>query len=113
MLEDLPVISNQDIIRYNRNSYEFTISESSKKKLVALNDGFPFAVAVYKQIIYYGISKPSFSSSSCPHSITMDWVATGSKVLMRLGYAGTDDLIDDQRNNPKIIATLKSQNKLR
>ncbi len=76
-------------------------------------DGTPFGVVVDKQVIYYGILKPSYSSSSCANSITMDYVGTNNKIAMNLGYAGADINIDDQRNNSKLLATLRNQGKLK
>ena len=78
-----------------------------------MNEGTPFAIVVDKQVIYYGIIKTLNSSSSCTSSITMNHIVSGNKITMNLGYAGADVNIDDQRNNPKLIATIKNQGKLR
>jgi hypothetical protein len=112
-LQDTALVKNQDILEYFRDSHQFTLADSTIQKLKGLNDGTPFAIAIDKQVIYFGILKPSYSSSSCANSITMDYVLPGNKISMNLGYAGTDVNIDDRRNNPKIIATLKDQGKLR
>ena len=78
-------------------------------------DRTPFAITVDKQVIYYGLFKPSISSSSCDHSITMDvsW-SSASKIVLRLGYPGQlpGVTIDDQRNNPILLASLEKQGKL-
>lgn len=112
-LQDTAIVKNQDILEYFKANYQFVLTDNSLQKLKALNDGTPFAVAIDKQVIYYGILKPSFSSSTCANSITMDYVVPTNKITMRLGYAGTDINIDDQRNNSKLIATLKNQGKLK
>ncbi|MBC7744780.1 MAG: hypothetical protein H7096_06725 [Flavobacterium sp.] len=113
VLEDIPIISNQDILEYNRRMHEFTFSANSVQKLMTLRDGFPFAVTIDNRVIYYGINKPSYSSSTCDHSITMDYASDNNKVTMKLGYPGEGFAIDDQRNNPEILATLGKQRKLR
>lgn len=113
ILQDTAIVRNQDILEYSKTNYQFTLTNRSIQKLKALNDGTPFAVAIDRQVVYYGILKPSYSSSSCAHSITMDYVGTNNKITMNLGYAGADGKIDDKRNNSKIIATLKNQGKLR
>jgi hypothetical protein len=43
----------------------------------------------------------------------MDYVLSNGKITMNLGYVGTDSNIDDQRNNSKLLATLKDQRKLK
>lgn len=113
VLQDTAMIKNQDILEYFQAAYQFTLSDNSIKQLKALNDGTPFAVAVNKKVIYFGILKPSYSSSTCANSITMDYVGGYNKITMNLGYAGTDINIDDQRNNSLLITTLSNQGKLR
>lgn len=113
VLQDTAIVKNQDILEYFKANYQFALTDNPIQKLRALNDGTAFAVAVDKQVIYYGIYKPSYSSSTCANSITMGYVGTDNKITMSLGYAGTDINIDDQRNNSTLIATLKNQGKLR
>jgi hypothetical protein len=113
VLQDTAIVKNQEILEYFKANYQFAITANPIQKLRALNDGTPFAVAVDKQVIYYGIYKPSYSSSTCANSITMGYVGTNNKITMYLGYAGADINIDDQRNNSKLIATFKNQGKLR
>ena len=112
-LQDTALVKNQDILEFFTASTQFALTDNALQKIKALADRTPFAVAVDKQVIYFAILKPSYSSSSCSSSITVDYVGTGNKIKMNLGYAGTDINIDDQRNNPKLIATLKNQGKLR
>jgi hypothetical protein len=116
VLQDTPTIKNRDILMYDQGSYEYTLTDTAIQKIRNIYNGTPFAVTVDKQLIYYGIFKPAISSSSCDESITMDiaWSAN-NKIYMRLGYPGTTQgiSIDDQRNNAKLLATLKKQGKLR
>lgn len=113
ILQDTAIIKSQDILAYFKATTQFLLSDDSMRKVKTLADGTPLAVVVDKRIIYYAIVKPSYSSSSCNNSITLDHVGTENKIKMNLGYVGTDVNIDDPRNNPKLIATLKKQGKLR
>jgi hypothetical protein len=113
ILQDTSIIKNQDILGYSRNNYQFKLTKTAIEKVKIFSDFTRFAVTVDRQVIYYGIFKPSYSSSSCDHSITMDldWV---ENIFLRLGYPGLQQgvTIDDQRNNSLLIATLKNQGKL-
>lgn len=116
VLQDTATIKNQDILEYSQANYQFKLTDPAIQKVKTFRDFTSFAVTVDKQVIYYGFFKPGFSSSSCGHSITMDvdWTA-GNKISLRLGYPGQLQgvTIDDQRNNPNLIATLDKQGKLR
>lgn len=116
VIQDIPTIRNQDILEYSQTSYEFKLSDVAFQKVKTFLDWTPFAVTVGKQVIYYGFFKPGISSSSCNHSITMDiaW-SSEKKIVLRLGYPTppTGITIDDQRNNAKLLATLRTQGKLR
>ncbi len=115
-LEDAAVIKNNDILFYFKSSHEFKLSNEAFQKVKTFLGRTPFAVTVDKQVIYYGFFMPSIMSSSCDHSITMDIAWPGdNKVVLRLGYPGlpAGATIDDQRNNSRLLATLKAQDKLR
>lgn len=116
VLQDSPAAGNEDIVAYSQSDYQFELTNAAFRKIQALQDGTPFAVTVDGRVIYYGLAKPGFSSSACPKSIIMDafW-APGNKIFLKLGHPGAakDSGIDDQRNNPKLLATLRNQGKLR
>jgi hypothetical protein len=116
ILQDTSIISNQDILEYSKRNYQFKLTGIAIQKVKTFNDKTPFAVTVDKQVIYYGFFKPSISSSSCDQSITMDldWTS-GNKISLKLGYPGQLQgvTIDDNRNDPKLIATLRQQGKLK
>ena len=115
VLQDTAIIKNQDILEYSQSNYQFTLTDLAIQKVKTFRDFTAFAVTIDKQVIYYGFFKPSFSSSSCNHSITMDldW-SSGNKINLKLGYPGQLQgvTIDDERNNAKLVATLKNQGKL-
>ena len=116
VLQDTAVVKNEDILEYSQTSYQFRLTNIAMQKVRAFRDFTAFAVTVDKQVIYYGFFKPSISSSSCDQSITMDidWT-DGNKINLKLGYPGIlpGVNIDDLRNHPQLIATLKNQGKLR
>ena len=115
-IEDIPLVTNQDIIEYAKTNYEFKLTDGGIQKLQTLKTRNAFAVTVDKQVIYYGIYMPDYLSSSCDHSITMglSW-SPDNKIRMRLGYPGQlqSATIDDKRNDPILLAALANQNKLR
>ncbi len=116
VLQDTATIKNKDILEYSKRDYQFKLTDIAIQKVKAFRNKMPFAVTVNKQVIYYGFFKPSISSSSCDHSITLDIDRTsGNKILLRLGYPEQlqSVTIEDRRNNPKLIAALKKQGKLR
>lgn len=115
-LQNEPAISNDDIVAYYKNDFQFELSGTAFNRVKDFNDFTPFAVTVDKQVVYYGILKKSISSASCDHSITMNTdFLSGNKIAMILGYPGPIEgvTIDDQRNNPKLVTTLQAQGKLR
>ena len=116
LLQDTAAIKNGDILEYSQTNYQFKLTGASFQKVKTFRDFTPFAVTVDKQVIYYGFFKPGISSSSCDNSITMnlDWTS-GNKISLQLGYPGQlpGVTIDDERNNQKLIMTLKSQGKLK
>lgn len=115
VLQDTAIIKNQDILKYSKSNYQFTLTDIAIHKVKTFRDFTPFAVTVDKQVIYYGFYKPSISSSSCDHSITMnlDWTS-GNKINLRIGYPSLLQgvTIEDERNNSNLMATLRNQGKL-
>ena len=114
VLEITPIITNEDILSYSKTKHEIKLSGLVYEKLKKLSDQTPFAVTIDKKVLYYGVLKPGYSSSSCNHSITMDYVLPGNKVGFHLGYPGdmAAGTIDDIRNHPLWLNTLNNQRKL-
>ena len=116
VLQDTAIVKNQEILEYSQSNYQFKLTDLAIQKVQTFQDFTTFAVTVDKQVIYYDFFKPSISSSSCDHSITMDldWTS-GNKINLKLGYPGQLQgvTIDDERNNAKLVATLRNQGKLK
>ena len=116
VLQDTAIIKNQDILEYSQSNYQFKLTDFAIQKVRTLQDHTAFAVTVDKQVIYYGFFKPSISSSSCDNSIIMDLDRTSdNKINLKLGYPGQLQgvTIDDERNNEKLVMTLRNQGKLK
>jgi hypothetical protein len=115
VLPDTATIENQDILTYSPSRYQLKLTATAIAKIKGMRDATAFAVTVDKQVIYFGFYKPVYSSSTCEHSITMDldWVSN-NKIVFKPGYPGPPSLfvIEDNRNNPKLIETLRSQRKI-
>jgi hypothetical protein len=115
IVQDTAAIGNNDIQRYSISDHTFTLNFLTMQRVKAFRDFTPFAVTVDKQVVYYGIFKSSYSSASCDNSIIMsDNFSADNKIKMQLGYPGLlqGTTVEDQRNNPKLIATLRSQGKI-
>lgn len=113
VLESTAFIKNDDLLSYDMASYNYTISATAIQKIAALQPRAAFAFTVNKEVIFYGINMPMTLSSSCHNSITMS--ALSSEIWLRLGYPGiiAGTVIDDQRNNARLIDALRGQGKLR
>ncbi|MGB4772645.1 MAG: hypothetical protein WBP58_14355 [Chitinophagaceae bacterium] len=113
-LASRPVLRSKDIVSYSSSTYIFTLSEEAFASMEALTDKTLFAVTVDGEVIYFGIVKPFFSSSSCDKSITMNNTRADNTIEMRLGYPGqiAGVVIEDKRNDPRLIATFQSLGKL-
>ncbi|HUR12277.1 MAG TPA: hypothetical protein VM012_12955 [Flavitalea sp.] len=108
-----PLVANDDIIEYNENDHEYRVTATAYEKIRSLKGRIPFAITVDKEVVYYGFYNEPILNSSCEHSIAMEaW--NGDNVLtMELGYPGGFSTVDDQRNHPKLIETLRRQHKLK
>lgn len=114
VLQDQPLVTNSDILVYSQADYEYTLSDVSYQRIKSLTPRTAFAFRVDKKVIFYCIYMPSFMSSTCGSSITMDLKPPEKEIYLRLGYPWSmDSSIDDQRNNEVLLATFRNQRKLR
>ncbi len=118
-LSDSIIISYDEIISYNSKTYTFTVTGPCADRLTDFENnhihGMPFAVTIDKEIIYTGYFWCGFSSAM------VDWITidplnySGTNILkVRLGYPGIviGDYIPDDRNDKRILKTLRRDNKL-
>jgi hypothetical protein len=113
-LNQQPLLDDRDIISYDANNYEYTLTSAAAAKLSALPARVAMAFTIDEEPVFYLVNMPSILSSSCWESITMDAFYSGNKMHLRLGYPGitVGTYIDDQRNNKRILAILRAQGKL-
>ena len=107
ILETLPLVTNDDILWYSKNNYEFGLTANAIQKINAAAGRSAFAVTVDKEVIFLAVYMPGFMSSTCDHSITMDVNTLSNVATMHLGYPvyrRSANLINDQRNNPFFIS---------
>jgi hypothetical protein len=114
VLEDTPIIGNDDISSYSEKEYTYAISANSFAKVKQLMDFVPIAMTVGGKIVFLGVYKPYTSSSTCYHSITAHYLLE-NQIKFQLGYPTLqkDITIDDQRNNSAIINALKISGRLK
>ena len=113
-LSSRPILRSDDIVSYSTSTHIFTVKAEAFETLEALDDKTLFAVTVDREVIYYGVVKPFYSSSSCDQSITMNNTRLGNTIEMNLGYPGqvAGVVIEDKRNDARLLATLRSLGKL-
>lgn len=115
VVQDSAFIKNEDILSYSSSNYQFIFTKSAYDKIKTLNPRTVLVVAVDKQLIYYSVYFPIYFNSICDKSIVWDFNLDASNgITMKLGYPGMiqGSSITDNRNDPTILATLKSQGKL-
>ncbi|PCJ82500.1 MAG: hypothetical protein COA49_00070 [Bacteroidetes bacterium] len=117
--ESSPLITYADFLSYDSTEYTFELSEKAKeiiKNLEHAVHGLAFAIKANDTLIYTGYFWPSYSSASC------DWIVidplmtnVGDKISVRLGYPGLvqGQIIQDKRNDERIIEIFKHDNKLK
>jgi hypothetical protein len=116
VLQDTAFVNDAAILAYSPNDHLFSLTPAAMRRVNALANFAAFAVTVDKKVVYYGFFIFSYSSSSCAQSIVMslDFENAGN-VSLQLGYPGLAQGIpvDDQRNNAKLVATLRRQGKIK
>ena len=111
-LADTPLIGNNSIKAYHQKKYEFLISNEAGERINGLMDNEPLALTVDKELIYYFVNKPIYSSSICPYHISMDH-ASLNKLRMYIVNISPATSIPDQRNDSRLINALAAQRKIK
>jgi hypothetical protein len=108
------LVSNDEIVAYHHRKYEFTILPSAVARFTEDVHFRGFAVTVDRNLVYTGFFRPSYSSSSCDHSVVIDPFIQDNKMRISLGYPSADFYTgDDPRNTSALIEALRAQGKLR
>ncbi|HTE24657.1 hypothetical protein [Flavitalea sp.] len=111
-LADTPFITNDAIRSYNKKEFEFLISDEASKKTNSLIDNEALAITVDKEVIYYCVHKPIYSSSTCGDEISMD-NSSRNKIRMYILNINPANPVPDQRNDSRLINALAAQRKLK
>lgn len=115
VIQETAFVKNEDILSYSPTTFQFTFSKTAFDKLKTLSPRTVIAIVIDKQVLYYSIYFPMYFSSSCDKSIVWDFSLDQSLgIIMKLGYPGLMQGVNitDDRNNEKLILTLKKQGKL-
>jgi hypothetical protein len=112
-----PIISYQNIIYYDSADFYFKIDSAKAKELNLTawsTQGTAFSLTVEGTVIYSGYFMPGYSSYAADWFI-LDPLSTDSKIYVRPGFPmNIRKLFSiDPRNDSRIIALLKKDNKLK
>ena len=117
--ENSPLIYYSDFLSYDPKEYLFELSERAIEAIKDLEHsvyGLAFAVKANDTLIYTGYFWPSSSSASCNWTVIDPFTTyIGNKVQIRLGYPGLfqGQVIQDKRNDNRILGIFKQDNKLK
>jgi len=117
-LTDQPIISLEDVITYNAQTYEMKLTEEAFERISALEvpvQGRSFMVCVDKQSIYWGAFWTPISSISFDGvTIWKPYSSQGHTVItLQLGYPSSSFYGgEDPRNSPEILQSLEQAGKL-
>ena len=112
-LENAPLVSNDEIITYSDTQHSYNLSVTAIQKINILPGRTPFALTIDKEIVFFAVYMPHIMSSTCDQSITMYANVSQNKIFMNLGYPFASSTINEERNKPVLLATLRAQGKLR
>lgn len=117
-LEDTPIISSNDIIRYYKKTHEIELTPAAFeriKKLDVPGGGRDFAVCIDRNPIYFGAFWNPVSSLGFGGIVIMKPFGTDKRIIqIQLGYPASKFFKgDDPRSNQKIFQSLRQKGKLR
>ena len=108
------VISDREIVSYNKTSHEIELTEAGVAKIEGLQvpvNGTGFVVKVEGEEIYRGAFWTPISS--LPYNgVVIETVVTDDSVKIEAGYPSSQFQGEDPRDNPKIFDYLSRLGKL-
>jgi hypothetical protein len=117
--DSLPLITYSDFLSYDSTECIFELSDNAIEAIGSLKysvHGSAFAIKANDTLIYTGFFWPGYSSASCDW-IVIDPLMTNidNKIQVKLGYPGLiqGQIIEDKRNDSRIIRIFKQDNKLK
>jgi hypothetical protein len=117
--DSLPLITYSEFLSYDSTECIFELSNNAIEAIGSLKHsvhGLAFAIKANDTLIYTGYFWPGYSSASC------DWIvidplmtSISNKIQVKLGYPGLvqGQIIEDKRNDSRIIRIFKQDNKLK
>lgn len=110
------VISDKEIIAYNKSSHEITLTQDGINKVENLNlkvpmDGLGFVIKIEREPIYQGWFWSPISSLPCSGVVIQTFV-TDKTIQIQVGYPNSDFQDNDPRSNPIIFDYFESIGKL-
>ena len=112
------VISDEEIVWYDKNSYEIKLTDEGIEKIRTLKVGSygePFVVKIGNQEIYDGSFWTPISSVPC-HGIVIETLVntTDNTIKLEKGYPSSDFFEGiDPRNDPRILDHFQKLGKLK
>lgn len=111
-----PVISDEDIVWYNKTSHEMKLTEAGLGKLQALTipvRGLPFVIKLDGKEVYNGSFWVPVSSVSCNGIVIEIWQDQSDIVEIKKGYPSTEFYTgNDPRNNYGLLEYFREKGKL-
>lgn len=111
---DIPVISDRDIVSYNKSSHEIKLTEVGGEKINALKMpvyGRPFVTKVNEKEIYNGSFWTPISSMSCS-GVVIQIVIRNDAIKIEMGYPTSQFEEKDPRDDPRILDYFQRVGKL-
>jgi hypothetical protein len=118
-LEQVPILSTDDIVMYTWETHEIELTDSARERIarlkVPVQTGVPFVACVGAQRVYSGAFWTSESSMSFD-GIVIDTLFArmdGHPIRIQLGYPGRSMFEGaDPRSDPRILQSLRKAVKL-
>lgn len=117
ILDDAPLVANQDIEIYTRKTTTFTTKKDIKTILQNYGAEQAFVVTIDDQPVYYGKFHPSYLSSLDFGVATIDPLMIVNNKELKINFVNIEgnSLLQqlDKRNDSRIINALRSSGRLR
>jgi len=108
------VISDMEIISYNKTSHEIELTDAGVAKIESIEvpmNGTGFVVKVGGEEVYRGAFWSPISSFSY-HGVVIETLVTNNSVKIEAGYPPSQFQGEDPRDNPKVFDYLRRVGKL-
>jgi hypothetical protein len=120
-LQKQPLLTSQDITRYDPFSHAIELTDEAYRRIQALfqtpvkTDGIPFVVTIGKTPIYAGAFWTPLSSLSFDGVVILQPMdPSGNAIRIELGYPSPEAFTgSDPRADPRILHSLKQDGKIK